>query len=185
MRLIPLLVLLAACPTRNAPSNGSPEPAAAAEPAPAPIVAEPTTLPQTRPTSGEVIETVAPAGVEGVLGLLRARDGDGVPDRDTLASHDDAMTSLVWIAANGEPMAVRVRALRALGYYPDAAAVDAQLEVLRSDDAHASLKAGAIRGLAERGLTAGTDAYVLVEGMVEDADPRIATAADTAIKGAE
>ena len=166
-----LLLTLTACGTRQAPPT-TPDVPPTAEP-----TAQPATLPSgTRTPTTPTAASDAPASVTAITGLLSAHHTADLPDRAALDTHEDAVGSLIWIATNGDPLAIRGRAMHILGQYDDAAAVETQREAVADMSGHAIVVAAAIRGMTDRGLTDDSESYELILKREVDTDARIVAA---------
>lgn len=169
-----LLLILAACGTRQAPTStpdATPDAARVATPA------VPATLDVTRtPPTPTVDVPEAPGGVTAITGLLSAHHTDDLPEQSTLDAHDDALESLVWVANHGDVLAVRGRAMHLLGNYDDESAIQTQRSAVEDMDGHPIIVASAIRGLTARGLDQDGEVYALILKRGADTDLRVAQA---------
>jgi hypothetical protein len=110
------------------------------------------------------------------MGLLSAHDTADLPERATLDAHEDAVTSLAWIANHGDPLVIRGRAMQILGQYSDELAVQTQRDAVADMDAHAIVVASAIRGMTDRGFADDEESYELVLKRDAETDARIVAA---------
>lgn len=108
-------------------------------------------------------------------GLLQAHHPDDLPDQEALDAHG-APEGLRWLAENDDLLVIRERALLLLRHYDDDASQSLCAGVFDSD-AHAKLRAAAIRCLGGSDLTTDDTLRNKLLAAVRDADPRVGVAA--------
>jgi hypothetical protein len=185
VRLLPALLLLAAC---AGPKNaGSPTLAPAAPPDPGDgPVATSAAAPSGARAAPEATSPVSlgekPASADAIEGLLRARDADDLPTRAALDAHDDPERALRWLSGNAALAGTQDRALLSLGLYPSAENADF-LAAFAVAGRAPSERAAALRGLAamEAGLRAPHRA--VIQAGASDPHRAVAAAGAAAAQG--
>lgn len=143
-------------------------------------------LPRARPAVTTVAPVSdAPEGTAELQSMLMAWHSEDLPTREVLDHHAKAEGSLLWMAQNGQTMVIRVRAMRLLGFYPSAEAGQLLDGIASDGSQHASLRAGAMRGLGGQDLTAEHVWRETLEKGLGDDDMRVQIAAVDALTGVE
>lgn len=109
--------------------------------------------------------------------LLKARHTDDLPDGARWRSIEGAEAALMHHARHGDPIAVRVRALNALAFFPGEAVRELLVEVARREGPPESLRAAALRGLSGHLEGAHPEVVEVLRAGVMDDDPRVHGAA--------
>lgn len=139
--------------------------------------AEPTSSALTDPTREPTSHVEgAPPDVDAIAALLRARHDEDLPDADALRRHPEPEAALVWLAANGEPFVVRVRALAAMASFEGDAIRQTLLAVLSDDAMHPALRAAAATG--SQGLELDAELEGALERAARTGDPRVVRAVE-------
>lgn len=136
-------------------------------------------LPDPAPTTVETPADApaAPAAVDAIRPLLRARHTTDLPDKTALDHHAGAEEALRWLAQHGATLVESERAAGLLAHY-DSADTTAVCTALLEGQGHAKVRAGAARCLS--GQTADAVQPLLVRSLT-DADVRVGVAAADAL----
>jgi hypothetical protein len=120
--------------------------------------------------------TQKPASVDPIAGLLQARHAEDLPPRSALDAHPDAFAALYWLAWNGDTLAVRARAARLLGQFPEQKPAT-KLAKLADPALPPPVRAGALDGVAALTPPDRVSALSEIRAGLLDTDPRVALAA--------
>jgi hypothetical protein len=119
----------------------------------------------------------APADVDTIRALLRARHADDLPSAEQLARYPSAEASLRHLAEHGETMVIRVRALALLEHFGSDATGELLLRVVADAQLHPALRAAALTGMAGQPLDDQPERQLAVIASLADPDPRVGIAA--------
>jgi len=178
--LVPLLLLASAC---RSPSAAEPPPQAVVESSERQELFA--TPPESRAEVPDLNDDLsgAPASTGAISELLSARHAQDLPDRATLDAHADADEALAWLARNGSTAALRVRATRALGLFPDRDHDELLVEYARPTAPHPTLRAAALQALAALPVERRTPHSAVLQQALQSDDPRVVGAAREAAEG--